>query len=514
MLRRHFLAAPALPLLARPMSASPVLRTAHGPVVGGWSRGIAVFLGVRYGADTGLDRFGPPRHPEPWSRPIAADAYGASAPQRAEAGPMSEDCLFLNVWTPALDQARRPVMVYIHGGGYATGSGADPLYDGTRLARRQDVVVVTLNHRLGPLGYASLKRIAPGFEVSGNAGQLDLILALKWVRDHALALGGDPSRVMVFGQSGGGAKIATLMATPSAAGLFQAAATMSGQQVTASGPLNAERRALAWLAELGVSPDGMDRLRSMPWPRLVEAARIVDPILGYGSLHFGPVLDGSVLARHPFYPDAPAQSSHVPMIIGQTRDETLAFLGNDPRNLDLTWESLPGRLTPDQMRLDVEPEAVIAFYRSLHPEMSPDQLLIAATTAGRSWRAALVELEERAAQGAPTWAYRLDLPGVMANGRRGAFHGADIALAFDNLDRPGSPFSGPVAQRVADQLSGAFGALARSGSPNHPDLPAWPLWARPERKTLIFDAQARIEQDPRGAERLFFNDYPYVQPGT
>ncbi|HEV7227217.1 carboxylesterase/lipase family protein [Brevundimonas sp.] len=515
MLRRHFLAAaPAIPILARPLRASPVLTTAHGPVVGGWNEGIAVFLGVRYGADTGLDRFGPPRRPSHWSKPSPADAYGASAPQHGEAAPMSEDCLFLNVWTPALDRARRPIMVYVHGGGYATGSGSDPLYDGARLARRRDVVVVTLNHRLGPLGYASLRRIATGFDVSGNAGQLDLILALEWVRDHAVALGGDPSRVMLFGQSGGGAKIATLMAMPAAAGLFHAVATMSGQQVTASGPLNAERRARAWLTELGVAPDGIDAVRRMPWRRLVEASRIVDPILGYGSLHFGPVLDGVSLPRHPFHPDAPPQSSGTPMIIGQTRDETLAFLGADPANAGLTWDSLPGRLTPDQLRLDVEAETVIAFHRALHPTMTPDELLIAATTAGRSWRAALIELEARAAQGAPAWAYRLDLAGALPNGRRGAFHGADIALAFDNVDRPGSPFTGPDAHRVAGQLSTAFATLARSGTPAHSGLPHWPQWRPPERETLILDVDARIEQDPRGSERDFFNRYPYVQPGT
>lgn len=515
MLRRDLLGAAAVfPLVTSPLRPSPVLATAHGPVVGGWTQGVAVFLGIRYGADTGPHRFGPPRRPASWTRPLPADAFGASAPQPGEAVIMSEDCLFLNVWTPALDGARRPIMVYVHGGGYATGSGSDPLYDGARLASRHDVVVVTLNHRLGPLGYASLRRIAPGFDVSANAGQLDLILALEWVRDHAVAVGGDPSRVMLFGQSGGGAKIATLMAMPAAAGLFHSVATMSGQQVTASGPLNAERRARAWLAELGVTLDRVALLRSLPWRRLIDASRIVDPILGYGSLHFGPVLDGVSLSRHPFHPDSPQQSAGVPMIIGQTRDETLAFLGGDPANAGLTWDTLPGRLTLDQMRLDVEPETVVAFHRALHPTMTPDELLIAATTAGRSWRAALIELEARAAQGAPTWAYRLDLAGALANGRRGAFHGADIALAFDNVDRPGSPFAGAAALKAADQLSSAFAALARNGTPAHSGLPHWPQWRPPDRETLILDVETRVDRDPRGAERVFFNRYPYVQPGT
>ena len=515
MIRRHLLAAPlGLALPAWSPRASPRLNTRWGPVTGGWDGPVAVFRGIRYGADTARDRFGPPRDPEPWTRPIAAETWGHASPQAGDEPDQSEDCLFLNVWTPALDDGRRPVMVYVHGGAYATGSGSSPLYDGARLARRRDVVVVTLNHRLGPLGYASLARVAPGFPASGNAGQLDLVQALRWVRDHAAALGGDPSRVMLFGQSGGGAKIATLMAMPDADGLFHAVATMSGQQVTASGPLNAERRTRAWLEALGVAPGDVAALRTQPWRRLIDAARAPDPVLGYGALYFGPVLDGVVLPRHPFYPDAPPRSAHIPMIIGQTRDETLAFLGGDPANAGLTWETLPARLTPSQLRLDAEPERVVDFFRATHPEMTPDQVLIAATTAGRSWRAALIELEARAAQGAPAWAYRLDLEGALPNGRTGAFHTADIALAFDNVQAPGSPVDRPGAQGVSDLMSGAFAALARTGDPRHGALPDWPTWSPPRRDTLILDVDPHVASDPRRAEREFFNQYPYVQPGT
>src|SRR5690606_28526148 len=212
----------------------------------------------------------------------------------------SEDCLFLNVWTPGVDAGRRPVMVYIHGGGYSSGSGSAALYDGTRLATRGDVVVVTLNHRLNALGYAYLARLADGFEDSGNVGQLDLILALRWVRDNIGAFGGDPDRVMLFGQSGGGAKIATLMAMPAARGLFHCAATMSGQQVTASGPLNATVRAEAWLKALGLTPDRAQEAATLPVERLLEAQTQTDPVLGFGGVYFGPVLDFRHLPRHPF----------------------------------------------------------------------------------------------------------------------------------------------------------------------------------------------------------------------
>ncbi len=255
-------------------------------------------------------------------------------------------------------------MVYIHGGAYSSGSGSSPLYDGTRLARRNDVVVVTLNHRLGPLGYGYLARIAGArFQDSGNVGQLDLILALRWVRDNIAAFGGDPGRIMVFGQSGGGAKIATLMATPSAAGLFHRAATMSGQQVTASGPWNATRRTEVFLDALGLPKDRAAEAATLPVADILKAAEATDPVLGFGSLYFGPVLDDRTLPRHPFYPDAPAQSAAIPMIIGNTHDETRAFLGNDPANFALTWDDLPGKMTNREFRIDVAPEPVIAAYR-------------------------------------------------------------------------------------------------------------------------------------------------------
>ena len=244
----------------------PRAQTRHGPVQGFVDDGARAFLGIPYGADTGPRRFAPPVPPAPWTTPFEATAYGPSAPQRAEAGATSEDCLRLNVWTPARVEQPRPVVVYIHGGAYATGSGSSPLTSGARLARRQGLVVVTLNHRLNALGYGYLARLAeahgiPGFEDSGNLGQLDLVLALEWVRDSIAAFGGDPSRVTLIGQSGGGAKIATLMAMPQARGLFHRVMTMSGQQVTASGPLNATRRAEVWLDALGLAPGAAENYR-------------------------------------------------------------------------------------------------------------------------------------------------------------------------------------------------------------------------------------------------------------
>lgn len=516
--RRTVMAGLLLPTLAGFTQANaehPVAPTTHGPVRGYRDGAIRVFKGIRYGADTGPRRFRPPSPPHSWTEPLDAAAYGSASPQGGSEPNQSEDCLFLNVWTPGLDAERRPVMVYIHGGGYSTGSGSSPLYDGSRLAGRNDVVVVTLNHRLNLFGYAYLARLAgPTFADSGQAGQLDLILALQWVRDNISAFGGDPSRVMVFGQSGGGAKIATLMATPSATGLFHRAATMSGQQVTASGPMNATRRAQAWLDALDLPPDRAAEAATLPVDRLLRAAEITDPVLGYGSLYFGPVLDDRTLTRHPFYPDAPAQSAAIPMIIGNTRDETRAFLGGDPANYSLTWDDLPGRMTLANMRIDIAPEGVIAAYRAMHPDWSPSDVFFAATTAARSWRGAIIEAEARAAAGTPAFVYQLNWTSPIDGGRRGAMHTDDIPLALDNVAASGSRAQGPQAQQMADILSGAFVSLARTGDPNRTGLPAWTPYDLTRRQTMIMDVPPRMEDDPRGSERRLFSRIPYVQPGT
>jgi para-nitrobenzyl esterase len=506
----------AFPHLAAAQGASPVVRTTNGPVVGVRDRGVLSFKGLRYGADTGLDRFGPPRPPERWERPVEALDFGPSSPQRGNDPNMSEDCLVLNVWTPAADGEKRPVMFYIHGGAYSGGSGSSPLTDGTNLARRGDVVVVTINHRLNVFGYGYLARLARGFDVSGNAGQLDIILALQWARDNIAAFGGDPERIMVFGQSGGGAKIATLMGTPAAEGLFHRAISMSGQQVTASGPINATTRTRALLKTLDLTDEQAGRLKTMPVARLLEAmGDTQDPVLGYGGLYFGPVWDDKVLFRHPFYPNAHPQGVPIPFIIGNCHDETLAFMGGDPKNRNLTWETLPDRMGYSAMRIDVAPETVIAAYRRMKPDWTPDQVLIGATTAGRSWRAAVIEAEMRAMSANPAWVYQFDFPTVRPDGQIGAGHGSDIVHAFDNVEagRRGGPES-PNAAAMTRQLSETFVAFAKTGDPNNAAIPRWDRYELPRRQTMVFNATSRLVDDPRGDERQFFAQVPYIQPGT
>src|SRR5882757_8900813 len=401
---------------------STLATTQAGKVRGRVHEGIHTFKGIRYGADTQARRFMPPLAPAPWKKALDATEYGAASPQPGkETEPTSEDCLFLNVWTPGMrDGAKRPVMFYIHGGAYSHGSGSSPLYDGTRLCHRGDVVVVTVNHRLNAFGYLYLARLGGAqFADSGNAGMLDLVMALRWVRDNIAEFGGDPGRVMLFGQSGGGAKIATLMGMPVARGLFHRAATMSGQQVTASGPLNATSRARALLDALQLPPQRVEEISTVPKERLLEAMAATDPVIGKGSLYFGPVLDERTLQQHPFFPDAPLISAQVPMIIGNTHDETRLLIGgSDPAAFALDWEHLPARLAA-QMRVDITPETVVAAYRQMYPQYSPSDVFFAATTAARSWRGAIIEVEMRAAQGAPAYAYELDWKSPLDGGKWG-----------------------------------------------------------------------------------------------
>jgi para-nitrobenzyl esterase len=302
------------------------------------------------------------------------------------------------------------------------------------------------------------------------------------------------------------------MAMPAAEGLFHAAATMSGQQVTASGPLNASARTATYLARLGT--DRLDALLALPTERLVDALDAEDPILG-GGLYFGPVLDMTWLARHPFYPDAAPQSLRIPMVLGNTHDETRAFFGPDhPKVVGLDWSNLAERMAPE-LRVDALPEWVVAEFRARYPQMSPADVFYAATTAGRSWRGQVIEADERARAGAAvTWVYQLDFPSPVRP-ERGAGHMHDIPLVFGTLDAPGSlTGTGEAAQRVSRQMMDAFIALARNGDPNHAGLEAWPTYRLPERATMVFDERSRAETDPRRWERELFARIPYIQPGS
>ena len=502
----------ATPLRAR--STDSIVATRNGRIRGLRENGLHVFRGVRYGRDTAGTRFRAPMPPQSHAAIAEATTFAPSCPQKGKVGATSEDCLFLNIWTPATDtRAKRPVLLYIHGGAYSNGSVVTPLNDGRHLAAGGDVVVVTVNHRLNALGYLYLARLDPRFADSGNAGQLDLILALQWVRDNIAAFGGDPDCILLFGQSGGGAKIATMTAMPAAQGLFHRAITMSGQQVTASGPLNATLRTRAYLNRLGVKDTDLSPLLTLPVQALIDALDATDPVLG-GSLYFGPVLDMKWLTRHPFWPDASPQSRAIPMILGNVHDETRAFISPDSdiiRTLD--WSNLAARMAPE-LRIDILPEWVVAQYRAQYPDWSPADIFYGATTAARSWRGQVIEAEARAAAHAPTWVYQVDFAS-RTDPLRGAFHTMDIPLMFGTLDAEGSQTGTGADARAASQaMQARLLAFARTGDPNGAGLAPWPQYDLVSRQTMIFDTQSRVENDPRHWQRTLFSRVPYIQPGS
>ena len=506
-------AALGMPRIAGAASGDPVVACAAGRYRGVRERGVMAFKAIYYGK---ADRFMAPRPIPPRREVIEAQAFAPSCPQQGHGDDLryAEDCLALNIWTAdANPRAKKPVMFYIHGGAYSNGSANLPRQYGDRLAARSDVVVVTVNHRLNALGYLYLARFDPRFRDSGNLGQLDLILALKWVRANIAAFGGDPDRIMVFGQSGGGAKIATMMGMPAAKGLFHRAATMSGQQVTASGPLNATARSRAYLARLGVRETDLAPLTTMPVARLVDALDAVDPVLG-GGVYFGPVLDMTWLTRHPFWPDANPQGLTIPMMLGNTHDETRAFIPPDgPKVRGLDWGNLADRLAPE-LRIDILPEWVVAEYRARYPGWSPTDVFYDATTCGRSWRGEVIEAEERARAGAPGWVYQVDFASRTRPDRR-AFHSIDIALVFGTVDAPDAATGSDSDARAASRaMQESFVAFAATGDPNHDGLERWPRYDLDTRATMIFDVASRIENDPRAWQRQLFARVPYIQPGT
>jgi para-nitrobenzyl esterase len=288
---------------------------------------------------------------------------------------------------------------------------------------------------------------------------------------------------------------------------------MSGQQLTASGPLHAAARARLLLDQLGGTPQ---HAVTLPVEELQRAhAATLDPYIGHGPIYTGPVLDERTLTRHPFYPDAPAQSADVPMMIGNTHDETRSLIGrSDPGAWTVTWEDLPRKLE-QELRVDISGDVVVAEYRRLYPRYSPSDVFFSATTAGRSWRAAIVEAELRAAQGAPACVYQLDWGSPADGGKWGACHTLDIPLMFGTLTAPGSiTGDDDAARRVSDTMQRALLSFARTGDPNYGGLARWEPYTLPRRQTMIFDVDSKLVDDPRGAERQLFAKVPFIQQGS
>jgi para-nitrobenzyl esterase len=523
---------------------APVAMTAAGKVSGRVENGIHVFRGIPYGEDTKETRFKAPMVVGAWSGVKECVEWSTRAPQLVgervgrgaaasgepvrtgfhlppDIGEQSEDCLHVNVWTPALrDGKKRPVLFYIHGGAYNNGTVNCDLYDGNRLCHRGDVVVVTVNHRLNAFGYMYLGELGGSeYADSGNAGMLDIILALKWVQKNIAEFGGDASRVLIFGQSGGGAKCATLMAMPAAKGLFHRVLTMSGQQVTAKPTVIANEVTKDVLDRLGVKYDGLNalkalpmELKALPMEKIQEAARVSSAWL--------PVRDGGALPRDPFDPDAPGISAGVPMILANTHDETVTSAAG--RTGELTWEQAPEALKTSvgQYLGAYSPEEIIRRYREIYPERDAAHVVVAAAVAFRAWPGQVIEADRRAADARSqghTWVYRIDWKVPFAG--HWALHTIDLPFVFDNVAlAPGmcgaSAEEQAGAQPLATQMSEMLIAFARTGDPNCEAIPRWPNYDLKERNTMIFDNETRMEKDPRGAERDFAAGAHYRQPGT
>ena len=497
-----------------------VVETTSGKVQGIASAGIKQFKGIPYGASTaGKNRFMPPKKPTPWTGVRECFGHGQVCPQtpadlRSDYGMMimwdqqngglGEDCLVLNVWTPGVNDAKkRPVFVSFHGGGYATGSGNAPGFDGAQLARYGDAVVVTVNHRLSSFGYTHLADLGapPEFKFAGVTGIMDLVASLEWVRDNVEKFGGDPGRVMIFGQSGGGAKTSTVLATPSAKGLFHRAAVQSGSSLRLTTRETATKAAELLLANLEIPKSRIADIQKVSWQQLLEAQTAVT---GAG---FSPVMDGTILPHHQSDPVAPPESADVPVIISTTLEDAALRLTNF--NLDEA-----GLKTILNQRFPGKGDAILSLYRQHYPQKTPFLIQAQVFTDSAARRAAITQAERKAVLGkAPAYMYLWEWETPSFSGRYGAVHGIDVSASFHNYRDQMLGTGAPGGTVMADRLTSAWVAFASTGDPNNPHLPRWRPYDATTRATMIFDTDTRAENDPRSDIRKFWAE-AQTQTGT
>ncbi len=508
-------------------AGDPVVETTAGKVRGVPVEGVYRFLCVPYGASTGgAGRFMPPSPPKPWAGIRETPKLRAIAPQTdVNAAPSpdipalkgmlsiglepgsieTEDCLNVTIFTPGLDSAKRPVMFWCHGGGYYAGSGSAPMYDGTALAKSGEVVVVSVTHRLNVLGYAYLAESGADFAQSGNVGMLDIALALKWVRDNIERFGGDPRKVLIFGQSGGSSKVATLMSMPSVKGLFHRAAMQSGSTRKLRDAEDAARAPMALFAELGLKPNQGRELQKVPLDRLMAAHFAASKRPGSGQ-NYAPMLDGAIIPQHPFHPVANPLNASVPLVVGTVRTEGTAFQLADQEAFKLDEAGLLKRMKSTLG--ERTGEAAVELYRKLMPGGTPSDLFFEMSS-DRSRRAAIQIAELKTAQGvSPAYLYELTWSTPVYDGILRTPHSLDLPMIFNIADKSvWAPYTGgvPASLRVAKAMSEAWVAFARTGTPGTKSLP-WPAYTLDKRHTMVFDEKSAARPDPFRETRKFWED--------
>ena len=503
---------------------APVVDTPAGKLRGSIEpNGTLVFRGIPYARAPG--RFEPAVALEPWAGVRDATRFGAVCPQPPEmiAGatdvaalfdskiapmpaPSDEACQVLNIWSHALAGPKRPVLFWIHGGGYASGAGSYPTYWGDALAATGEAVVVSINHRLNAFGFLYLAELGDArYADSGMTGMLDIVAALRWVHDNIAAFGGDPDNVTIFGQSGGGGKVATLLAMPAAKGLFHRAICQSGTSLVGQSRENATRTARAFLAAVDLPEDRLDEISAIAPARLVAALAKVGGFAAPRDMRLAPVVDGTNLPRNPFDPDAPAIARDIPLLIGCTTGEA-TIIGAAPSDFDLSEEQLEPRIAQALGIGPAEAARVAAAVAADMPGASAADRFLRLFSDALFGRSCALTADRKAAQGgAPVYAYLFDWKSPAVQGKYRAFHGAEHPFVFRHLASASGLRAGPDMRSLEEAMSRAWLNFARTGDPNHAGLPRWERYNAASRPTMIFDRASRLEHDPSPRIRAAMN---------
>jgi len=481
--------------------------------------GIIAFKGLRYAAPpTGHLRFRPPQPLQPWQTPVDAFAFADAAIQSDGQPDMpadethSEDCLFLNVWTGSVENEKRPVMVWLHGGGFSSGAPSRPTYHGHHFAEH-GVVLVSVSHRLNVFGYAQLPDAwGTEYASSGLAGMLDIVQALQWVRDNIRQFGGDPENVTIFGESGGGAKVSLLLGMPDAQGLFHKAIIQSGAALNAAPRTYAQALGGALMAELGIAAGDVEALAALDSAIIFKAQQVAQQRVqelavkdGFLMDGFVPSIDGIQLPRAPFTPDAPEISRNIPLLMGVNKDENTLFMAGIPgfgAQTDADFEVAVHAFYP------FHAPHLIPALRVAFPGYSPAHLIAAVASIRMFWLDTFTLAERKLKQqGAPVYLYLLAFETPVNGGLYKSTHALDLSLIFGTYDDHDSirAFVGPAdaAARVSAQMQSAWIAFAASGNPNVPEvLPQWPVYDDKQRPVMVFDIKSRLQHDPYGELRI------------